>query len=132
VPNEDGSRRFLAVRVTYDAEEGTLNRLLWACNETVAEFGFGGLYVAEGQEKERVDRSDFFHFSLAWCLGSDLEGIKIGQDMLDELWASAVADEVRDLKVLVDAVLVKIGNTVHSIPLSGAPRMGTERSGILG
>ena len=146
VPNEDGTRRFLAVRVSEEPqpqqqveeedgrgkESGRLNRLLWACNTAVAEFGFGGLYVSEGQEREEADRSDFFHFSLAWCLASQLKGREVSQGVLDEVWANVEADEVRNLTILVDAVLVKIGNTVHRIPLGAAIRKGAEKHGILG
>jgi hypothetical protein len=162
VPNEDGTRRFLAVRVSerlsqhqqQEEEEGNdevegevdgggvgggrgkgsgwLNRLLWACNAVVADFGFAGLYVPEGREGEEIDRSEFFHFSLAWCLASQLKGREISQEVLDEVWASTAADEVRDLTIVVDAVLVKVGNTVHRIPLNGGLRKGIEKNGILG
>ena len=128
----------MRVREAAVEEAGRLNRLLWACNQAVAEFGFGGLYdgMGEGEGEDQgqgeVDRSDFFHFSLAWCLTSQVEGKEVSQDVLDEVWSSTVADEARNLTIPIDAVLMKIGNVVHRIPLSGGQRKVAGKSGILG
>lgn len=121
--NYDGSRYFLAAKTgpvdTSNSGDGNeLNRLLWICNRTVVDMGYDALYVQDDQAQQEIDRSDHFHFSLGWSLKKDVQSKGIDQDILNEVWQSSVADELRDLKICVTEVLLKIGNAINPIKLA--------------
>jgi U6 snRNA phosphodiesterase len=129
VANYDKTRWFLAARAEPRESDGNeLNKLLWACNSAVGDLGFDTLYMPKGQEKEQLDRSNFFHFSLAWCLASLAQTRNLSQDILDDAWQRKDADEVRQLTMLVDTVLMKVGNAVHAISL-GSGRIADTKKG---
>jgi hypothetical protein len=114
VNNGSGTRYFVAVGA--HAEGNELNRLLWACNEACVDQGFPALYVSPDGVKERVDRTDWFHFSLAWCLGGkDVHAEKV-QAIVNKVWEQQ-GEELRDVEVEVNKILVKMGNIIHEIEL---------------
>jgi hypothetical protein len=120
--NFDRSRWFLALGVARPVGDG-LNALLEACNAAAGASGFPLLYgdgagsgdaEDDSGSKAHPDRSDCFHFSLAWSLTApddDSEGL------LESVWTSPEAAPAREMRVRFDRVLVKIGNAIHTIDL---------------
>lgn len=152
VPNFDRDRWFLVLGIKkppYDE----LNRLLEACNEASEKCGHPGLYsggkgdgpmetstlMDRAQKRrrssakteplqdslidERIDRTENFHISIAWNLE---EPAREWIDLVRNL------DVNQSVKIPFDAVKVKIGNSVHSIPLSSSTSTARRGSGILG
>lgn len=138
VPNFDSTRWFLVLRISRPEGDG-LNRLSRVCNEVVREFGgpllYGEVGVAEEQSvnlrsrprKSRKDaataredaanaglpdRSDCFHFSIAWTLQDPRRGGS------DENMVELTELTSKDMEISFDVVKVKIGNVVHVIPLA--------------
>jgi hypothetical protein len=120
VANHDATRWFLALGVARPGGD-ELNALLAACNAAVGECGFPALYREEdavgGGEGGVVDRSEFFHFSLAWSL----EDGAVTEELVESLWARPEVAAVRDIKVTFNEVFVKIGNKIHTIELGRKP-----------
>jgi hypothetical protein len=142
VPNSEKTRWFLVLKLKKPENDG-LNLLLAATNSVVRQWGLEMLYADEDAkeegilEKECVDRSTAgkagfnnrkqrgqgapvradctgnFHFSLAWQLEEpDRASIK-GADTLES---------AKRLTISCGIVKVKIGNTIHNIPLlEGTP-----------
>ncbi|KAF2674920.1 hypothetical protein BT63DRAFT_435931 [Microthyrium microscopicum] len=115
VPNYDKTRWFLSLalkRPPYDE----LKLLLVACNKTAKAKGYPMLYTrpnSSDQDMDSRDYTEFFHFSLAWSLASDIDA-KSSNAVLDDIWKNS---EAQDLDIMVDTVLAKIGNAIHSIKL---------------
>jgi hypothetical protein len=135
--NEDGTRRFLVVKPS--ALEGSgrveLQKLLDACNEVVIRHGLAkGLYADKGGEIGGA-----FHFSIAWSLGPELEGVEREADhengarkkrkrdagselevksrSLERAWSSPTGKAVKEIEIPFDKVLARVGNVVHAIHL---------------
>lgn len=104
-----------------------MNQLLKACNHAAQKCGHSGLYTGgegdgpmEGNKilepaksgiSTQDDRSAYFHVSIAWNLSEpDPEWISLVQDI-------DVDVHIQSLEAVIDAVKVKIGNTVNSIAL---------------
>ena len=90
--------------------------------------GYPPLYTSEvemeSEEGRARDYTGCFHFSLAWCLASEVD-VKASEQVLEEVWGEK-AERAHSMRISVDQVLVKIGNAVHSIELGS--RSKTDRS----
>lgn len=135
-PNYEGNRWFLALQANQPSNQ-ELNVLLHVCNLAAKEHGFGLLYAEDvdgsqqmksGSEQlpdqasgvQVLDRSKFFHISLAWALQGP-EGSTLNKKRQDGVRMELDADlqqDVKDMEVLFDSVKVKIGNAIHSISLN--------------
>ena len=137
VPNSEKTRWFLVLKLKRPENDG-LNLLLAVTNSVVRHSGLEMLYTDQDAEedgvleKECVDRlpagkrglkdrkqrrqgatvpadcTGNFHFSLAWQLE---EPSKASIESADAL------ESVKRLSISCDLVKIKIGNTVHDIPL---------------
>jgi U6 snRNA phosphodiesterase len=137
VPNSEKTRWFLVLKLKRPENDG-LNLLLAVTNSVVRHLGLEMLYTdqdAEGDEalekecvdrlpadkrglkdrKQRrqgatvpADRTGNFHFSLAWQLE---EPSKASIESADAL------EPVKRLNISCGLVKIKIGNTIHDIPL---------------
>lgn len=148
VSNWDKSRWFLVLGAERPAGD-ELNRLLWASNAIAEGFGLGKLYDGHSavgidlatQEKPRLpkrqkstvlgekpkdfDRSDCFHFSLAWSLTAPE---KMGPLISPEV--EKCNRQVKGFSVTISTVKVKIGNAISVLDLSA--RAPDKERGILG
>jgi hypothetical protein len=130
--------------------DDALNRLLESCNTAAVHCGHSPLYVggkgdgpmeqdeavrsakrrrtsngAKGPE-HHVDRTDRFHITVAWNLIEPaLEWTNLARDM-------NVSEIVKPPRAPFEVVKVKIGNTVHSIPLNAKRASITQTAGLLG
>jgi hypothetical protein len=142
VPNSEKTRWFLVLKLEKPENDG-LNLLLAVTNSVVRHSGLEMLYADQdtkedgAQGKECVDRSTTgkrglkdrrqrrqsatvpadctgnFHFSLAWQLEEPERASIESADTLGP---------VKRLSISCDFVKVKIGNTIHDIPLlDGTP-----------
>jgi len=125
VSNYDGTRWFLALVLNRVDNDG-LNRLLVACNQVAGGKGYPTLYTKQrdAQNRDEEDYSNCFHFSLAWSLASNIDA-KSSDVVLEDIWKGSVA---HGLEVLVDTVLVKIGNAVHSIKLDSRTKASSQQN----
>jgi hypothetical protein len=140
VPNFERNRWFLVLGIKKPGLN-QLNRLLQACNDATQYSGHPGLYTGgvgdgpkeshdsnDGPKRRKVDKnepqsqdySQYFHVSIAWNLAEpDPEWVTLVQDI-------DASKLIRAPEAAFDAVKVKIGNTVHNIPLA------SKRGGGLG
>ncbi|KAF1942639.1 hypothetical protein EJ02DRAFT_502722 [Clathrospora elynae] len=143
VPNFDRNRWFLVLRIK-KPEHDEVNSLLHACNEAAENSGHPGLYTGgEGDgpmeenspntsskrrktgQAEQIDRSEFFHISIAWNLTEP-----------DPEWTSLVqsidtSKYIQSAEGPFDAVKARVGNVVHNIALANK-RSGLGQGGVLG
>jgi hypothetical protein len=138
VPNFERNRWFLVLGIK-KPENDELNRLLQACNEASQSSGHPALYTGsvgdgpmedhsdhiaskrakcEQGEDLKLDRSGYFHVSIAWNLEEP-----------DPEWLSLVRrlDTRKYIQVpeaAFDAIKIRVGNAVHNIAL------GTKRCGL--
>lgn len=133
VSNFERNRWFLVLGMKKPAHD-ELNRLLNACNKAAEKTGHPGLYVggegdgpmknndrdnkasaAEHDAHKEVDRSEFFHISIAWNLDEpNVDLIALVEDI-------DIREHIDSPSAPIDAVKAKVGNTIHSIAL-GAQR----------
>lgn len=107
-PNFEKTRWFLVLRLGRP-EGDRLNKLLAITNRVVRDLGLPLLY--EGR-RDVEDHTSSFHISIAWQLEEP------GSRQRDALSVVDGEDEaIRNLSILCDCLKVKIGNTVHDIPL---------------
>jgi hypothetical protein len=143
VPNFERNRWFLVLGIKRP-EYDELNVLLNACNEAVENRGHPGLYtggkgdgpmegnncsnglkrrkVDEG-ERQKHDFSEYFHVSIAWNVTEP--------DTEWTTWVRTIdtSNYIQSPEAAFDAVKVRIGNVVQSIPLR-TKRSG--KDGVLG
>jgi 2'-5' RNA ligase len=131
VPNFERNRWFLVLGIEKPAQN-ELNRLLNACNQATRRHGQSGLYVGghgdgpmeynavDGGPKaskerhaaeETVDRSDFFHVSIAWNLEEP------DPECISDVRSIDVGKFVKPPQATLSVVKARIGNAVHSIDL---------------
>jgi hypothetical protein len=119
-PNYDGSRYFLALALERPDADG-LNKLLRACNRAAVEEGHPPLYASAPEVQSDLESSrdftSYFHFSLAWCLATEVHA-NISEQVLEEIWQREGAMLRQADGISVHQVLIKIGNAVHSVELS--------------
>ncbi|MCJ1352397.1 MAG: poly(U)-specific 3'-to-5' RNA exonuclease [Icmadophila ericetorum] len=137
VPNFENTRWFLVLQLAKPAKD-ELNKLLQLCNRVANAFGQPTLYAAgpftqpvkvsnlngqNGPSKRGVrsslenngamhaeDLSDKFHISIVWRLDPPaLEAI--------EHLKSLDLESMQEIQVVVKAIKIKAGNTVHVFPL---------------
>jgi hypothetical protein len=155
VPNFERNRWFLVLGIEKPPHD-ELNRLLDACNEATEKCGHPGLYIGgkgdgpmessalngsaqkrrrsstkietlqESLIDERIDRTEHFHISIAWNLEEPV------QEWIDLVRDLDISQSTKTPCIPFDAVKVKIGNTVHSIPLGSNMSTVRRGSGILG
>jgi U6 snRNA phosphodiesterase len=142
VPNSEKTRWFLVLKLEKPENDG-LNLLLAVTNSVVKQSGLEMLYADQDAkedgalEKECVDRStaakrglkdrkqtrqsatvpadytENFHFSLAWQLEEPERA---------SIESAEALGPVKRLSISCDFVKVKVGNTIHDIPLlDGTP-----------
>ena len=147
VTNYEKIRRFLVLQLARPVEN-TLNKLLWASNETAKAFNKPTIYVRSEVEPTEVrprgrgmrgsrprgrssavirvndiqDCTPYFHVSIAWSHGSLSSDVGAGI-------RSKYSAEIEELSISVKAVKVKIGNAVTSMPLSANV---VDTAGIIG
>ena len=151
VANAEKTRWFLALK-TARPEGDDLNRLLRACNGVCGRFGFQQLYNGDHYGKKRrtsppekhgkrdssgsaavraasdaEDRTDCFHFSIAWTVELPYAEERAGHvvdapDSIDRTLSSCV---------IFNEMKLKIGNAIASLPLSRSRIEEANRS-ILG
>lgn len=131
VPNYDRNRWFLVLGIVQPPQD-ELNRLLNACNEATVSCGHPGLYTgghgdgpmeknaANSSSKRRkseqtenilIDRSEYFHISIAWNLEEpDADWISLVRDI-------DVKKYVQQPQAAFSAVKARIGNVVHNLDL---------------
>ncbi|KAG0137604.1 hypothetical protein HOY82DRAFT_547872 [Tuber indicum] len=121
VSNNDRTRWFFVLRAT-KGDDAQLPRLLQLVNHTFEAFEQPPLYTENG------DKLDGFHVSLAWSLTEPDKDVKA--EVFEALKTHACWDkifgksEVERLKLLIDAIKVKIGNIVHIIELGKKEKQG--------
>lgn len=136
MPNSTQNRWFLVLQLDRPPED-ELKRLLKASNETACSFGQPGLYTSNQPDSdlahtsglnetdsERLKISDTsestskegdmtnapFHVSIAWSL------LKPPSELLDQL-PPKPQSILSNLRIPVDVVKVKIGNTISTVSL---------------
>ena len=141
MPNFEKTRWFLVLQLAQPGKD-ELNKLLQLCNQVAKAFDQPTLYaVAEysnvslkstkrGRESRETERSkkedlddsrqackDFsnkFHISIAWRLDPPPPAIT-------EYLKSLDMKSLREMQVVVKAVKIKVGNSVHTFPLLSKP-----------
>ena len=155
VPNYEKTRWFLVMQLMRPSNDG-LNRLLQVCNHVSEVFGHPPLYVPRQAALSRLDvqsggrrgrarrshrlpsrtlnshqtsfptpeedASSRFHVSVGWVLEQP------SHEAVDKL-KSADADFMANLRLTVNSIKVKIGNSVTSVSL---PIKVEEHKGIIG
>lgn len=143
--NEDGSRAFLVLRVrdnsiapkpnVQDDTETTpqpdaLSALLKVCNRVAGEFDQPLLYATHrnrdtgkrediSKVSDESDASSSFHISIAWALPTPscpvqtLESLDVARAMPE---VENIMEEVKELKVGIEEVKIRIGKDVTSLP----------------
>ncbi|KAH8596690.1 U6 snRNA phosphodiesterase Usb1 [Bisporella sp. PMI_857] len=144
VPNFEKTRWFLVFRIK-EPETNGLNKLLHICNDVVQNYDQPPLYVdavvrttpkkkhtqhisrrnSKDIYKELQDRSNAFHFSIAWTLKPP------DKDLLEatEAMVPRNLQAAQEIDVKVDEIKAKIGNVVTGIHLQSQV---LERTGIFG
>ena len=137
VPNSEKTRWFLVLKLKRPENNG-LNLLLAATNSVVRHSGLEMLYTDQDAEEDGVlenecvdrlpagkrrlkdrkqriqgatitaDCSGNFHFSLAWQLEEPSKA---------SIESAGALESVKRLSISCDLVKIKIGNTIHDIPL---------------
>ena len=106
-----------------------LNRLLNACNRTCENFNQPTLYATNGDSppakrqrrssgtssNDLPDRSDAFHFSLAWNLDGSTIDFKKRKRFADV--SKVMETSIAPLRVRILDVKLKVGNAIASIAL---------------
>lgn len=131
VPNFEGNRWFLVLGIKRPMHD-ELNRLLGTCNDVAESYGFPALYTGghgdgpmdkhdtEQPAKRRrsaivenaeLDRSEYFHISIAWNLEEPVS------DWIKLIEVIDVQKYIRPPQSMFESVKARIGNTVHSIDL---------------
>ncbi|RPA89349.1 hypothetical protein L873DRAFT_1722259 [Choiromyces venosus 120613-1] len=122
VSNNDRTRWFFVLSAT-KGEDTQLPRLLQLANHTFESFEQPPLYA-----EENGDKLDGFHVSLAWSLtGPDKETKTKVLEALKKhaCWDKILGDrEDGKLKLVIDAIKVKIGSVVHIIELGKKEKQG--------
>lgn len=85
-----------------------LDRLLGICNTAAAHLGQPRLYEDRLESSRAIDRESCFHISIAWTLETPGEPKQSMKGAAEKL----------ETNILFDIVKVKMGNTVHDIPLA--------------
>jgi hypothetical protein len=134
VSNFERNRWFLVLGIEKPAHN-ELNRILIACNKAAKASGHPALYSG-GQgdgpmesgaltdpskrlqhSQDEIDRTDYFHISLAWNLAEpDPEWVSLAQNI-------DVRKHIQSPEASFDVVKARVGNAVHNFEL------GTNRSG---
>ena len=139
VSNFERNRWFLVLGIKKPAHN-ELNRLLSACNEAAQKCGHPALYsggkgdgpmennsptLSPDLKRDKVDRSDNFHVSIAWNLiEPDPEWVSLIQSM-------DVDKYIHTSQVSFDVVKARVGNVVHNIELrSRKNNLGTGRGSL--
>ena len=139
VSNFERNRWFLVLGIKKPAHN-ELNRLLSACNEAARKCGHPALYsggkgdgpmednsptLGPDLKRDKVDRSDNFHVSIAWNLiEPDPEWVSLIQSM-------DVDKYIHTSQVSFDVVKARVGNVVHNIELrSRKNNLGTGRGSL--
>ncbi|KAJ5712310.1 hypothetical protein N7493_008778 [Penicillium malachiteum] len=110
VSNYERTRWFLVLHVQRPQNDN-LNKLLRLCNNTLSRFKQPPLYSPTHENQASPKNfDDKFHISLAWTLTEPSPDDNTYVDGID-------LKSLEDLHVGFDAVKVKVGNNVMSIPL---------------
>ncbi|KAG9240076.1 U6 snRNA phosphodiesterase Usb1 [Calycina marina] len=129
VANFEKNRWFLVLRVEIPKND-ELNKMLHVSNTVVQQHGQSPLYIdptpkttpkkkrrktdSDGMFDGMQDRSNSFHFSIAWTLKTpDADLIKATGEL-----AKSQMKDVQKIRVKVSDIKAKIGNVVTSIPLT--------------
>jgi hypothetical protein len=137
VPNFERNRWFLVLSIEKPSRD-ELNKLLNATNEAAESYGHPGLYTGghgdgpmqddanrsmakrskhQHKTSEGLDRSEYFHISIAWNLEEpDPDWISLARNV-------DVSRFVQPPQAAFDVVKARIGNVVHNVSL-GLKRPG--------
>ena len=139
VSNFERNRWFLVLGIKKPAHN-ELNRLLSACNEAARKCGHPALYsggkgdgpmednsptLGPDLKRDKVDRSDNFHVSIAWNL------IEPDPEWVSLIKSMDVDKYIHTSQVSFDVVKARVGNVVHNIELrSRKNNLGTGRGSL--
>lgn len=106
-----------------------LTELLRRCNAVVERYGQPGLYqwAAPGDSSQRLDRrvGNAFHVSIAWSFAEPTPELV---RMTEKVFAGPeVRKRLREVRIPVDGVKVKIGNVVTHVALRQPGRRASEK-----
>lgn len=157
VANREKNRWFL-VLIIKRPHGNELNGFLARCNQAAKSFDLPGLYEGEGdleelEESTRVesttlsqssgdtearrryrdydvlDRGDCFHFSIAWTLESPSQFGNERESGGVNIQANSLKGML-NMEAAINAVKLKVGNSITSLPLSQPKEQGGGRKGI--
>ncbi|KAI0882204.1 U6 snRNA phosphodiesterase Usb1 [Annulohypoxylon maeteangense] len=104
-PEEDASKKL-------QRQNPQLTALLICCNALVQEYSQPPLYAFKADDGDTA-----FHISIAWSFAPPSAEVR---RRTEEVFSRHVMrDEIRGLRVRVDGIKAKIGNTVTHVPLLG-------------